>query len=314
MSANNVRATLILRNDLAATWQTKNPILAKGEIGAEIDTGLLKIGDGLTAFNSLNYINLGKSGDGILVTEVNNHLTVADYGRSYWTYDNENARDVQIFENDLTKWPQTLELEIKNGEARWVVPKINYNKTQGKLDGALITLTRDPIYSNEASTKSYVDSAVANAIANAPHLKRQIVNELPTQGFDINTIYMVKDNNISGADKYREYIAINGELVLFGDTSVDLSDYIQKPAANTFTEGHLITFAQDGSLIDSGYSASQINNLQVATSSTLGGVYSSNLDNSVSVNVLGIMQINRVSTSKLYVPQGDELVLNGGTA
>jgi hypothetical protein len=314
MATNNVRATLILRNDLAATWQTRNPILAKGEIGAEIDTGLLKIGDGSTAFNSLNYINLGKSGDGALVTEVNNHLTVADYGRSYWMYDNESARDIQVFENDLTKWPQTLELEIKNGEARWVVPKINYNRTQGKLDGALITLTRDPIYSNEASTKSYVDSAVASAIASAPHLKRQVVNELPAQNFDTNTIYMVKDNSVTGVDKYREYIAINGELILFGDTSVDLSGYIQKPATNTFTEGHLATFAQDGSLVDSGYSASQINNLQIATSSTLGGVYSSNLDNTIAVNASGIMQLNRVSTSKLYVPQGDEFVLNGGGA
>lgn len=314
MATNNVRATLILRNDLAANWSTKNPILAKGEIGAEIDTGLLKIGDGSTAFNSLDYINLGKSGDGALVTEVNNHLTVADYGKSYWTYDVESAKDVQVFENDLTKWPATLELEVKNGTARWVVPKITYNRTQGKLDGALITLTRDPIYSNEASTKAYVDSAVATAISNAPHLKRQVVTELPNQGFDTNTIYMIKDNSVTGVDKYKEYIAINGELVLFGDTSVDLSGYIQKPALNAFTEGHVVAFGQDGSLVDSGYSASNINNLQIATSSVLGGVYSSNLDNSVSVNNNGIMQINRVATSKLFVASGDEFVLNGGGA
>ena len=43
MPSNSVKATLILRNDLAATWASRNPILAKGEIGAEIDTGLLSL-------------------------------------------------------------------------------------------------------------------------------------------------------------------------------------------------------------------------------------------------------------------------------
>ena len=59
MKQNNVKATLILRNDIAQNWENKNPILAKGELGAEIDTGLLKLGDGTTNFNNLNYINAG---------------------------------------------------------------------------------------------------------------------------------------------------------------------------------------------------------------------------------------------------------------
>ena len=72
MAQNSVRATLILRNDLAATWASRNPILAKGEIGAEIDTGLLKMGDGIKNFNQLNYINLGGGalGDGALITTI----------------------------------------------------------------------------------------------------------------------------------------------------------------------------------------------------------------------------------------------------
>ena len=56
--AYNVKVTLIIRNDLAETWASENPILAKGELAAEIDTGLLKIGDGITNFNELKYINL----------------------------------------------------------------------------------------------------------------------------------------------------------------------------------------------------------------------------------------------------------------
>ena len=44
-----------LRNDTAANWTTENPTLAAGELGIEIDTSLMKIGDGTTAWASLAY-------------------------------------------------------------------------------------------------------------------------------------------------------------------------------------------------------------------------------------------------------------------
>ena len=43
------------RRDSAANWTSVNPILAEGEIGAEIDTHKWKLGDGLTAWSSLPY-------------------------------------------------------------------------------------------------------------------------------------------------------------------------------------------------------------------------------------------------------------------
>ena len=46
----------------------------------------------------------------------------------------------------------------------------------------------------------------------------------------------------------------------------------------------------------------------------LGLVKSSEADNSVKVAADGTVEINRVSTTKLYVPDGDELVLYGGNA
>ena len=44
-----------LRRDGAQQWANVNPILAQGELGIEIDTSRLKIGDGVTAWNSLRY-------------------------------------------------------------------------------------------------------------------------------------------------------------------------------------------------------------------------------------------------------------------
>jgi hypothetical protein len=44
-----------LRRDTAANWTSVNPTLAQGEVGAETDTGKLKVGNGSAAWNSLSY-------------------------------------------------------------------------------------------------------------------------------------------------------------------------------------------------------------------------------------------------------------------
>lgn len=44
-----------LRRDTAANWTSSNPTLSQGEIGYETDTRKKKIGDGTTAWTSLQY-------------------------------------------------------------------------------------------------------------------------------------------------------------------------------------------------------------------------------------------------------------------
>lgn len=44
-----------VRRDTAANWTSANPTLTDGEIGYETDTGLVKVGDGATAWTSLSY-------------------------------------------------------------------------------------------------------------------------------------------------------------------------------------------------------------------------------------------------------------------
>lgn len=51
-----INTKIQLRNDLAATWHSKNPVLKKGEIGIEIDTRKMKVGDGTTAWRALSYM------------------------------------------------------------------------------------------------------------------------------------------------------------------------------------------------------------------------------------------------------------------
>jgi hypothetical protein len=54
--------------------------------------------------------------------------------------------------------------------------------------------------------------------------------------------------------------------------------------------------------------------IQPVTLTTLGGVRGSRADNHIYVSQQGFMTLNRVSTSLLYVPEGDKLILCGGDA
>ena len=92
-------------------------------------------------------------------------------------------------------------------------------------------LENDSKYQTESDvTTTLTDYAtkiyVGEQIANAEHLKREIVTVLPsdTEASD-NIIYMLKVESATGNDKYQEYMKIDGTVQMVGDTSVDLTDY-----------------------------------------------------------------------------------------
>lgn len=60
--AETINARLLLRRDTAANWTSVNPILAQGEQGYETDTKKMKIGDGNTRWNNLDYWKCGEGG------------------------------------------------------------------------------------------------------------------------------------------------------------------------------------------------------------------------------------------------------------
>lgn len=55
MASKTLNTRIQIRNDLAATWTEKNPVLLKGEMGVETDTRKIKIGDGLNRWSALGY-------------------------------------------------------------------------------------------------------------------------------------------------------------------------------------------------------------------------------------------------------------------
>jgi hypothetical protein len=51
-----ITGTIQQRRDTAASWTSKNSVLASGERGLETDTGKEKMGDGSTAWTALRYL------------------------------------------------------------------------------------------------------------------------------------------------------------------------------------------------------------------------------------------------------------------
>lgn len=57
MATEVIRTTFQLKRGLANAWEKANPVLAPGEPGWALDTYVLKIGDGVTAWNDLSAIS-----------------------------------------------------------------------------------------------------------------------------------------------------------------------------------------------------------------------------------------------------------------
>ena len=139
-----------------------------------------------------------------------------------------------------------------------------------------LTITDPPVNPTDVPNKQYVD----DQIAQSGHLKRAIVETLPAaENADVNTLYMVPS---SQGEYYEEYMVVNGAWDKVGATG-------------------------DGG--SGGFT------LEIATTARLGGVKASNQPNEIAVNQsTGVMTLNQVSTSLLYVPSGDTLILYGGGA
>lgn len=97
--SNSVLSTFKFKRGTAARWAELNPILEQGEPGFVYDNNLLKIGDGVTRWNDLPYIQ-GK-------TEVSNFNSSSDfplYGDSSVIYKAANEKSLYQFNSATMKY------------------------------------------------------------------------------------------------------------------------------------------------------------------------------------------------------------------
>lgn len=133
------KSSYLLRRDTAENWQNKNPILRKGEQGLETDTGIIKIGDGVTAFNSL-------SDDNIYLPKRYANSTFANALKG-------NASGSAILIDDVS--PVTHEMGVKVNSKN-LIP-YPYAETQSTIYGITVTYGEDGsvIFNGTATSNVY---------------------------------------------------------------------------------------------------------------------------------------------------------------
>ena len=204
-----------------------------------------------------------------VTTGIDGVLELAWYQPSTLTVEGVSSAvsSVQTTVNNLTNAIGTVEdeagVETVYGAINEVKSSNNslIEQMKEKLDLAGGTMTGELILADgsKAASETVVDTKIASAVASAGHLKRKIVTVLPpVEEADSDTIYMIKSSYSILEDKYKEYLLVNGEFEQIGDTSVDLTNYIQK--VENAVENNLTAFSVDGALIDAGIAISDVSN------------------------------------------------------
>lgn len=112
-----------LRRGNAEVWARNNPVLERGEPGFEIDTGRLKIGNGQTAWNDLEYLApQSGAGGGVQPDWNQNDNTQPDYVKNRPFYTGDPVETETIPETTVTfsetsgvmlaYWPENFDFSV----------------------------------------------------------------------------------------------------------------------------------------------------------------------------------------------------------
>ena len=126
-----------------------------------------------------------------------------------------------------------------NAEAIEVLKTVKADKAT-TLEGYGIT---------DAYTKDETKQEIASQIANSDHLKREIVERLPSvSDADLHTIYMLPDSTSTDVtNSFFEYMVINGLWERIGSTRVDLTNYYTKTEVDSTISTAKSEAAEDAS-------------------------------------------------------------------
>lgn len=157
MANTEFRTKILIRNDIAANWSAINPKLSKGELGIEIDTNLIKIGDGVKTWSELPYFT-GDLTNYYTKSEVENLINNIDIPEvdlsGYYTkkevddlletvsIDNIDA-DKVVFDRDLT-FTQTFGKYTPDSTGSVTIPVASENMTLRGLFEAAFSEEKDP--------------------------------------------------------------------------------------------------------------------------------------------------------------------------
>ena len=149
-------------------------------------------------------------------------------------------------------------IQLKDREGNLLFPNVLSNSsyvTEGELSDALA-----PIYASLGSLSDSL-STLSGRVTSlegqlSGKLTRLIVEELPTEDISTTTIYMVpKDGSDSTPNNvYTEYLYVNNQWEIIGDTSVNVDGFITESDAqeliDTALQGYATENYVDGAISD----------------------------------------------------------------
>lgn len=152
-----------IRRGTASDWTSVNPTLAAGEIGYETNTGKLKIGDGSTAWTSLNYVSSDAPAVGEIAQDAINEALTMGNGLSK-TYD--DAGNTITLENT-----GVLTFNTRSGAVTLTDLDVNtalgYTAADAADLSSLTGQTASDIADAIATAESYTDQSISEEITRA---------------------------------------------------------------------------------------------------------------------------------------------------
>lgn len=145
MATKTLNTKIIIRNDTAEVWTTKNSILSKGEFGVENDTNKFKIGDGSTAWNDLAYAGADQAAIEDIIAQ--NRDSLYKYTRTDASQSDADAISAALGENTAVQGDIVVITTTIDGST-YEQSAFMYDGTQwaamtGKVDADKVILQND---------------------------------------------------------------------------------------------------------------------------------------------------------------------------
>ena len=159
MATQVIKTTFQFKRGSAQVWVSLNPVLSQGEPGFEYDTGLLKIGNGLDAWNDLPYVNgnnessvvnapsivgFPAEGKSDVIYKAENEKQLYQWNSASKKYEILGSSDISEFEKKLNELEKTVKDIVAGAPAEfdsfkeiadWI---LNFNPTKKAIDGVSV--------------------------------------------------------------------------------------------------------------------------------------------------------------------------------